>query len=102
MTFTFIIQCLGINLLNFFFSPLQSKATFISEFKFLLWRALSCQQTPSQAINPTRKITKEEENYKIMIRQTKLSLSNSPKTLSSLVLGLLLAELNNLLLDLLV
>ena len=49
MIFTFIIQCLGINLLNFFFSPLQSKATFISEFIFLLWRALSCQQTPSQA-----------------------------------------------------
>ena len=37
-----------------------------------------------------------------MIRQTKLSLSNSPKTLSSLVLRLLHAELNNLLLDLLV
>ena len=35
-------------LLNSFFSPLQSKATFLSEFIFLFWQALSCQQTPSQ------------------------------------------------------
>ena len=32
-------------------------------FKFSFWRALSCQQTPFQALSPTRKITKVE-NYK--------------------------------------
>ena len=31
------------------FSPLQSKATFISGFYISIWRALSCQQTPFQA-----------------------------------------------------
>ena len=45
-------------------------------FIFSFWGVLSCQQTPFQALSPTRKITKEE-NYKSMIRQTKLSLSNS-------------------------
>ena len=32
------------------------------DFIFSFWRALSCQQTPFQALNPTRKITKEGED----------------------------------------
>ena len=43
--------------LNSLSSPLQSKAMFISGFYVSFWRALSCQQTPSQALNP-------EQNHK--------------------------------------
>jgi len=55
--------------LNSLSSPLQAKAMSIQFFAsgfyiFSFWRALSSQQTPFQALNPTRKITKEE-NYKI-------------------------------------
>ena len=43
--------------LNSLSSPLQSKAMFINGFYVSFWRALSCQQTPSQALNP-------EQNHK--------------------------------------
>ena len=41
--------------LNSLSSPLQSKAMFINGFYVSFWRALSCQQTPFQALNTTRK-----------------------------------------------
>ena len=44
-----ILHLLLYIILNFFpFSPLQSKATFISGFYISIWRALSCPQTPFQ------------------------------------------------------
>ena len=43
--------------LNYFSSPLQSKATFKSEFYISIWRVLSCQQTPFQALTPTNRLS---------------------------------------------
>ena len=58
------ISLMRTSILKSLSSPLRSKAMFLSGFYIFFWRALSCQQTPFQALNPTRKITKEE-NYKI-------------------------------------
>ena len=63
-------------LLDSFFSPLQSKAIFISEL-YIPDLANDFKSTDTfSSIEPDKKNTKEE-NYKMKIRQTKLSLSKT-------------------------